>query len=57
MAKDEPDRVAVGEQSSKGEHGGNRSGTHKKDQEKKQSVPAAGKDPAPRRPLSIGPLA
>jgi hypothetical protein len=43
MAKDERDRVAVGDQSSKGSHGGNRSGS--KDDRREWSDSKAGKDP------------
>ena len=45
MPKDKRDSVAVGAKSSKGEHGGNRGGSHEKDQRRTQSDPAAGKDP------------
>jgi hypothetical protein len=47
MAKDERKHLAVGEKSSKGEHGGNRGGKQKeeKNKERAQSDPAAGKDP------------
>jgi hypothetical protein len=45
MAKDERERVAVGKQSSKGEHGGNRSGGKDKDHEPERSNPKAGQDP------------
>jgi hypothetical protein len=43
MAKHERDREAVGEQSSKGTHGGNRGGD--KDETRQWSDPKAGKDP------------
>jgi hypothetical protein len=42
MAKHERDRVAVGEESSKGTHGGNRG---QKDEGREWSNPKAGKDP------------
>jgi len=49
MAKHERDRVAVGEQSSQGQHGGNRGGDHDRDHDKddrpQRSNPSAGKDP------------
>lgn len=45
MTKDKRDSVAVGNKSSRGEHGGNRAGKHDKDEGRKQSDPAAGKDP------------
>ena len=45
MAKDERERIAVGKQSSKGEHGGNRAGGKDKKRELQRSNPQAGKDP------------
>ena len=45
MAKDERERIAMGKQSSKGEHGGNRSGGEKKEREPQRSNPKAGQDP------------
>ena len=46
MPKDERDRVAAGEQSSKGSHGGNRAGRDPKEKDAKpRSDPKAGKDP------------
>lgn len=42
MAKDERDRVAVGDESSKGSHGGNRGA---KEQMREWSDSKAGKDP------------
>ena len=44
MAKDERDRIAVGKQSSKGKHGGNRAGGNK-DAAPEHSNPNAGDDP------------
>lgn len=48
MTTEKPGRVSQehsGERSSHGEHGGNRGGSHDKDDEKQRSDPAAGKDP------------
>lgn len=45
MAKHERDRVAVGKESSHGQHGGNRAGHDKKDDRPQRSNPSAGKDP------------
>jgi hypothetical protein len=45
MAKDERERIAVGKQSSKGAHGGNRAGGKDQEREPQRSNPHAGKDP------------
>ena len=51
MAKDERKHVAVGEKSSKGEHGGKKK--DEKNKERAQSDAAAGKDPHPGQPLTF----
>lgn len=48
MTTEKPGKVAKehsGEKDTHGEHGGNRGGSHDKDEGRKQSDPAAGKDP------------